>query len=121
MLLLMERVQQEQLQSAGQQIQFAAAWSRQISQYADQARQQVQQSWRQTQQAHDEMFWQFNDYIKDIERYQTSNGTVQQLPAGYQHAWQGANGTVIMTNNALLNPNENENSTQNWNRIQRVR
>lgn len=118
MLLLVERVRKEQLMAAGRQIQFARAWADQTARYADEMREQIVNSWREYQKAHDHMFQQFNDYIKDVERYQTSNGEAQ-LPAGYQHAWQSGSGSIVMTNSALFDPNVN--STQNWTQLNRVR
>jgi hypothetical protein len=47
---------------------------------------------------------QFSDYIRGTQEYELG-GVHFSLPSGYNQAWLHSNGTVILSNNSLFDPN----------------
>ncbi len=63
-----------------------------------------------------------DQYIRDVTPYNTTQGPPVELPSAYNHAWQGANGQYIMSNNPNYDPNTDPTSTQSgWVLLNRTR
>lgn len=55
------------------------------------------------------------DVMREVSPWKDSNGDTYKLPNNYGHAWSGADGTIIMNNDAGYNPNSDPNLTPtNW-------
>ncbi len=61
-------------------------------------------SWGDRERAQDQSNQNFDDYINGVQRYNGSNGE-EQLPSGYNQAWEGDQGTRVLSNDPSLNPN----------------
>src|SRR5579862_5541453 len=78
--------------------------SRIISQTNDEISASIDSAYKATQATEDREATNFDDTIRGIDRYQESEGDVS-LPSGYAHAWSDGNGTYIVTDQALYDPN----------------
>jgi hypothetical protein len=55
------------------------------------------------------------DVQREVSPWKDSDGTTYKLPTEYGHAWSGANGEIIMNNDAGYNPNSDSSLTPtNW-------
>ena len=59
----------------------------------------------------------FCDYIGDIDRYRTADGTELQLSSGYKDAWKDKAGNVILSDNVGYDPNHGSNVS--WSRLKK--
>lgn len=77
--------------------------------------------WDKRQAIRDEGNRKFSNYIQDVNDY-SHNGTEYQLPSGYDHAYtNGTDDTVILTNDALFNPNVDLQDSNSWSTLERIR
>jgi len=61
------------------------------------------------------------DYQREVSPWTASDGSTYKLPTAYGYAWQGADGQVIMNNNAGYNPNQDPSaSSTNWTPMQQA-
>jgi hypothetical protein len=60
------------------------------------------------------------DYMREVSPWKTSDGSAVKLPNAYGHAWEGANGEIIMNNDALYNPNSDPNTHTTWTPLQQA-
>jgi hypothetical protein len=51
------------------------------------------------------------DYMRQVSPWKTSDGSEVKLPTQYGHAWEGADGQIIMNNDPLYNPASDPNNT----------
>jgi hypothetical protein len=51
------------------------------------------------------------DIQRQVSPWKSPNGSTVKLPTQYGHAWQGADGRIIMNNDAQYNPNSDPNLT----------
>lgn len=61
-------------------------------------------SWGDREKVQDQSNQNYDDYINGVQRYNGSNGE-EQLPSGYNQAWEGDQGTRVLSNDSSLNPN----------------
>ncbi len=67
--------------------------------------QQIRQRFENQQRVKGEMAQQELDYIRGEQRFSNpSSGSTVIVPAGYNYAYQGTNGNVILTNDAAFRP-----------------
>jgi hypothetical protein len=122
--LLQQRQQRtlalQQQQRAQQDAQFNAIESRIASQTA-------------ANDAEHQAYWQHSadlerqsdaeaDVQREVSPWKDSNGDTYKLPNNYGHAWSGADGTIIMNNDANYNPNSDPNAPGNttWTPMQQA-
>jgi len=122
--LLQQRQQRtfamQQQQRAQQDAQFNAIESRIASQTA-------------ANDAEHQAYWQHSadlerqsdaeaDVQREVSPWKDSNGDTYKLPNNYGHAWSGADGTIIMNNDASYNPNSDPNAPGNttWTPMQQA-
>ena len=55
------------------------------------------------------------DVQREVSPWKGSDGTTYKLPTQYSNAWEGADGTYIMNNDAGYNPNKDPTLTNNTN------
>jgi hypothetical protein len=59
------------------------------------------------------------DYQREVSPWKASDGSTYKLPTAYSYAWQGADGNVIMNNDAGYNPNQDSsNESTTWTPMQ---
>ena len=64
----------------------------------------------------------FDQYIRDVTPYTTTQGPPVELPSGYNHIWQGNNGQYIQTNDPNYNPASDPNVQQySWTKLSQAR
>jgi hypothetical protein len=109
----------QQQQAANQQAQFNATESRISSQTA-------------ANDAQHDAYWEHSadlqrqsDAEADVQRqvspWKGADGQTYKLPTTYGNAWQGADGTIIMNNDAGYNPNTDSSlNPQNWTQLQQA-
>ena len=51
------------------------------------------------------------DVQRQVSPWKSGNGATYKLPTQYAHAWQGADGRIIMNNDASYNPNSDPSLT----------
>ena len=54
------------------------------------------------------------DVQREVSPWRTSDGGSVKLPNQYGHAWEGADGEIIMSNDAQYNPNSDGNTHTTW-------
>ncbi|HET6252217.1 MAG TPA: hypothetical protein VFE47_31315 [Tepidisphaeraceae bacterium] len=115
-----EKLVNEQKEKLQAMIRNTAARMDAMHEYARQAQTEVSDRIRnnfQQQQAtkaaaHDT----FMDYVNDLQKVQNpSTGQAMKVPAGYKHAYEGTNGSVIVTNDPTAPPATPNNS---WTELQ---
>jgi hypothetical protein len=77
-----------------------------ISQTNDEISASIHSQYQTASAASDHEAANFDDYIRDIDRYQEPDGPIG-LPSGYAHAWSDGNGKYIVTDQHLYDPNVN--------------
>jgi hypothetical protein len=61
------------------------------------------------------------DYQREVSPWTSSDGSTVKLPTAYSYAWQGADGNVIMNNDAGYNPNQDpSNESTTWTPMQQA-
>jgi DNA-directed RNA polymerase subunit RPC12/RpoP len=94
-------------------IQQIGAISRQISQNAEEMREQNLQGWQQRSASSDRVAEQFSQTIRGVDAYYDPNtGQNVELPSGYTQAWSTPLGEYMLTDDPNFNPNVG--STQTW-------
>lgn len=66
----------------------------------------INSQYKASQAANEHEAADFDDYIRGIDRYDESDGQVS-LPSGYGHEWSDGNGSYIVTDQHLYDPNVN--------------
>jgi DNA-directed RNA polymerase subunit RPC12/RpoP len=93
-------------------IQQIGAISRQISQNADQMREQNLRGWQERSAAYDRVSEQFSQTIRGVDPYYDPNtGQNVELPSGYTQAWSTPLGEYLLTDDPTFNPNIGSNQT----------
>jgi hypothetical protein len=121
-------------------LQLNPAWSQQLAQLIEKRqaaeRQQQEETFdrieariRAQSEANDEEhanYWQhsedlnrqsenFADYQREVSPWKDNEGNSYKLPTQYSYAWSGADGQIIMSNDAGYNPNADPDLTPtNW-------
>lgn len=103
--------QQYEIQRGWQAAQDMIAAKRQINE-------SVQEVIRERQESADRIHSMRMDSLMGIDRYESSAGNLA-LPSGYNHTWERRNGDIVMTDNPLFDPN-NQNPGE-WNKIPKIR
>jgi hypothetical protein len=75
-----------------------------ISQTNDAISDSIESSYETQQAAQDKEVTAFDDTIRGIDKYNGDDGKVD-LPSGYSHAWSDGNGTYIVSEDHLYDPN----------------
>lgn len=61
------------------------------------------------------------DYQREVSPWKASDGSTYKLPTTYSNAWQGADGQVLMNNDASYNPNSDSSlPPTNWTPMQQA-
>ena len=77
-------------------------------------------AWRAQEAAQDKSMQGFKDYLGGVERYRGANGEeikVAQTPGG---AWQGPNGSVLLSDDPHYDPNGLRPEAGGWHRLQKA-
>jgi hypothetical protein len=88
----------------------AADRSRIIAQANAEINQIIREGFEQRQAAQDRTHEKFINAIREVENYTVPGSSTQvQLPNSYKHVFANGNGEYILTNDALYNPNADQN------------
>jgi hypothetical protein len=79
-----------------------------ISQTNDEMLDSMNQTYKASEEAGEHEVTNFDDYIRGIDRYNDEDNTEVSLPSGYEHAWSDGNGSYIVSDDHLYNPNVTE-------------
>ena len=101
---------QEQIQSIGEMSRISARLSRD-------KQDAIMGNYRSQQAAQNRAVSGFCDYIGDIDRYHTADGSEMQLASGYKDAWTNRAGDVVLSDNVGYDPNQG--SGGGWTRMQK--
>lgn len=74
-------------------------------------------SWESRMESNERGTLQFSQAIRGVETWQTSNGDRLELGSGYSDAWSRGDGTYILSNDPLFDPNRA--FQEKWDRMQR--
>ncbi len=100
----------------------AADRSRIIAQANAEINQIIREGFEQRQASQDRTHQKFINAIREVENYTVpGSGTQVQLPNSYKHVFSNGNGEYILTNDALYNPNSDQNvNNLRWEPMQAV-
>jgi len=74
-------------------------------------------SWEKRMESRERGAEQFSQAIRGVETWQSSDGDRLELSSGYNDAWSRGDGTYILSNDPLFDPNRA--FQENWDRMQR--
>lgn len=94
------------IQNQIKQIQSVGQLSNMLSQMSDQISSENLKDWEQRQSINDGIVTNFCNHILEIQPYSNPiDGTVVDLPSGYNNAWVNNLGEIILADNPSFNPN----------------
>jgi hypothetical protein len=80
----------------------------------DAERKEFEQHWA----AEDRQADAYGDYERDVTPWKTQGGGTVKLPNSYGRAWQGGDGSIIMSNDGNYDPNQDPNTHTRWTSLQ---
>ena len=98
------------------QIFRAGQISKLISATNDQMIENIDASYRSSQQAYDRVNNEFSDYIRGVDRW-SAGGSEVQLPSGYDNAWVNDRGQYLVSNTSGYDPGKEYEGT--WTQLDR--
>lgn len=101
---------QEQIRSIGEMSRISAGLSRD-------RQDAIMGNYRSQQAAQNKAVSGFCDFIGDVDRYRTADGSEMQLASGYKDAWTNRAGDVVLSDNAGYDPNQG--SGGGWTRLKK--
>lgn len=99
-----------------ERIRLAGEQSKAYADAQSAASDQRMRNWENQQKADDRQHQAFVQTIREVETWKDPNGTVE-LSAGYNEAWSRPDGTYILSNDPLFDPNVA--FQENWDRMQK--
>ncbi len=98
-------------------IQRTGELSKLTAQLSRQKEDAIMGNYRSQQAAQNKAVSGFCDYIGDIDRYHTADGSEMQLSSGYKDAWTNRAGDVVLSDNIGYDPNQG--SGGGWSRLKK--